>query len=223
MDSKQPTHVDLQDLGEDWQLEIKYTAVPRLDLGDGYAVQRKQPRRESPGQLILRKRRLERQASQSDSSCHNIPRLEPPKLRIPHPITLAIPLAHRVPFKHNVLVTNLQMKDAARDSTAFSAIVDFQIRGQLADELECLPKHDPDRFETLDELGNPACTNGQRVNLALRAIESFQGACRMDEDFEVATSDLICDLLHLVHSVDGSPKEVIESALFSFIAEAGRE
>ena len=45
----------------------------------------------------------------------------------------------------------------------------------------------------------------------------------MDEDFEVATSDLICDLLHLVHSVDGSPKEVIESALFSFIAEAGRE
>jgi len=115
------------------------------------------------------------------------------------------------------------MNHPAPDSKSAPAIFDFQIRGQLADELERLPKHDPDRFETLDELGNPDCTNRSRVGFALRAIESFQGACRMNEDFEVAASDLICDLLHLVHSVEGSPKEVIESALFSFIAEAGRE
>ena len=86
--------------------------------------------------------------------------------------------------------------------------------------LGSIPPHDPNRHETNDGLDNHNCTNGMRVNFTVDALKVFQKTCYMDEETEVATSDLICDLLHLVHSLGCNPKNVLESALTHFLAEA---
>jgi hypothetical protein len=92
---------------------------------------------------------------------------------------------------------------------------------ELVKNLDLLPSHDPDRFETLDGYDNPDCTNRMRAGFTIDALAAFQKACHMDEEPDVAASDLICDLLHFVHSLDYSPKDVLESALTNFNAEAG--
>lgn len=91
----------------------------------------------------------------------------------------------------------------------------------LIGNLELLPPHDPDRFESIDGYDNPNCTNMKRAGFTIDALAVFQKACHMDEMPEVAVGDLICDLLHLVHSLHLSPKDVLERALNHFIAEAG--
>ena len=87
--------------------------------------------------------------------------------------------------------------------------------------IDDLPSHDPDRFETLDGLDNPACTNMMRAAYALEGLDAFQKACGMNEDVHVAAADLIDDLLHLVHSMGFNPKTVLEHAIGHFVAEAG--
>lgn len=91
---------------------------------------------------------------------------------------------------------------------------------ELISQLDSLPPHDPDRFETVDGLDNPSCTNGMRAEFTIQALEFFQEACHMQEDPEVAVGDLIGDLLHLVHSLGHNPREVLEVALANFLAEA---
>lgn len=86
---------------------------------------------------------------------------------------------------------------------------------------DLLPPHDPDRYETTDGLDNPNCTNRMRADFSVGALGVFQNTCGMNEEIEVATGDLICDLLHRVHSLGSNPKDVLESALTSFLAEAG--
>jgi hypothetical protein len=87
--------------------------------------------------------------------------------------------------------------------------------------LDLLPPHDPDRYETTDGLDDPNCTNRMRANFSIASLEVFQKTCDMNDEIEVATGDLICDLLHLVHSLRSNPKDVLESALTNFLAEAG--
>lgn len=92
---------------------------------------------------------------------------------------------------------------------------------ELLIALESLPAHEPTRFETTDGLDNPDCTNAKRAGFTTEALAAFQKACHMNEEPDVAAADLICDLLHFVHSLDFKPKEVLETALTNFIAEAG--
>ena len=85
-----------------------------------------------------------------------------------------------------------------------------------------LPPHDPDRSATTDGLDNPDCTNGMRADFAAEALDVFQRACHMvGEDPDVASADLICDLLHHVHGHGYNPIEVLENAVVHFAAEAG--
>lgn len=86
-------------------------------------------------------------------------------------------------------------------------------------ELAEIPAHDPNRYQTTDGLDNPDCTNGARAFLALKALERFQEVCNMVEDVDVATSDLICDLLHLVHSRSLDPQFVVENGINGFLCE----
>lgn len=88
-------------------------------------------------------------------------------------------------------------------------------------QLVLIPPHNPDRFETVDGLKNPNYTNGMRVGFAMKALRSFQNACHMKEEVDVAASDLICDLLHLVHASDHLPLAILDSAINSFLSESG--
>ncbi len=92
---------------------------------------------------------------------------------------------------------------------------------ELVRNLDLLPSHVPDRFETLDGCDNPDCNNMMRAGFTIDALAAFQKACHMIEEPDFAVADLICDLLHFVHSLDYSPKDVLERALTHFIAEAG--
>lgn len=91
----------------------------------------------------------------------------------------------------------------------------------MLSELRSLPPHNPDRFKTTDGFDNPDCTNGARAEMALKALEFFQEACSMTEAGDAAASDLVCDLLHLVHSLGFDPRTVLQNGLGHFICEAG--
>ena len=93
--------------------------------------------------------------------------------------------------------------------------------GELVKNQDSLPPHDPDRFESLDGYDDPNCTNVMRAGFTIEALATFQKTCHMNEEPDVAVADLICDLLHLVHSLDYRPKDVLEVALGNFIVEAG--
>ena len=88
-------------------------------------------------------------------------------------------------------------------------------------ELPTIPAHDPDRFETTDGTDNPDCTNGDRAEMALEALDCFQKACSMTEEVDTAASDLVCALLHLVHSHGFDPRLVLQYGLGNFLCEAG--
>jgi len=92
--------------------------------------------------------------------------------------------------------------------------------GLLA-ELERICLHDPGRYETTDGLDNPDCTNGDRASMALEALDCFQEACNMVEDVDTAASDLICNLLHLVHSRGFDPRLMLQNGLGAFLCESG--
>lgn len=93
----------------------------------------------------------------------------------------------------------------------------------LINQLGSLPLHDADRFETLDALDNPDCTNGKRTEFAATALQVFQETCNQNEEVEVAAADLIGNLLHLVHSSGCDPLTILECALGHFLAEAGQQ
>jgi hypothetical protein len=92
----------------------------------------------------------------------------------------------------------------------------------LINQLESLPLHNADRFETMDGLDNPDCTNGKRSEFAATALQVFQETCNLNEEVHVAAADLIGDLLHLVHSCGCEPLTALEHALEHFLAEAGQ-
>ena len=87
--------------------------------------------------------------------------------------------------------------------------------------LASIPPHNPERFEKVGGLGNPKLTNGLRAGLARRALITFHSTCHMTEEMSVTASDLICDLLHLIHASGYNPATIVESAIEDFIAEAG--
>jgi hypothetical protein len=87
--------------------------------------------------------------------------------------------------------------------------------------LATVPAHDPARYQTTDGLDTPRCTNAHRAEFAARALCAFQQACAMDEAIDTATSDLICDLLHLLHANNHDPLPTLQTALHSFLCEAG--
>jgi hypothetical protein len=98
---------------------------------------------------------------------------------------------------------------------------DRNLLRDLIERLGQLPPHDENRFETVDGLDNPGCTNGMRAAFTTEALEVFQNACHMREEPDVAAADLIGDLLHLVHSQGHNPEKVLEAGLTNFVAEAG--
>lgn len=87
--------------------------------------------------------------------------------------------------------------------------------------LELLPPHDPNRFESLDGFDDPNTTNAKRVGFTIDALVAFQKTSGERGEPRVVVADLICDLLHLVHSFQDGPQDVLENALTHFIAEAG--
>ena len=88
-------------------------------------------------------------------------------------------------------------------------------------ELDGIPSHDPDRFESTDGYDDPNCNNGKRAAFAKEALDVFQRTCHMTEEVPTAAADLICDLLHLVHAGGDEPIAVIEAAIVHFVAETG--
>ncbi len=80
-------------------------------------------------------------------------------------------------------------------------------------ELETLPEHDPERYETADSYGTPEVTNGDSAEAAADMLETLD----VDE-----IEDAITNLLHLAHSRDPEGvQDVLSSALMHFLAEAG--
>lgn len=90
----------------------------------------------------------------------------------------------------------------------------------MLSELHSVPTHNPDRYETTDGADNPDCTNGDRAEMALEALDCFQEACSMTEEVDTAAADLVCALLHLVHSRGFDPQLVLQYGLGHFLCEA---
>jgi hypothetical protein len=134
--------------------------------------------------------------------------------RISHSDRLAKRLAASVLLANIVPVTNMNTNKGIQESELNEFLT-------ILSELQTIPAHDPDRFETNDGLDNPDCTNGDRADMALEALDCFQVACSMTEDVDTAASDLVCALLHLVHSHGFDPRMVLQSGLGHFICEAG--
>jgi hypothetical protein len=90
---------------------------------------------------------------------------------------------------------------------------------KMLERLTSIPAHDPRRYETTDGLDNPGCINGDRGARAKLALDCFQIACGMEEEVDTASADLICNLLHLVHSEGHDPRIVLQRGLGHFLCE----
>ncbi len=88
-------------------------------------------------------------------------------------------------------------------------------------EFANIPPHNPARFETIDGLDSPRCTNAMRVALARTALKKFQNSSRTNDELDIVVADLIGNLLHLVHASGHDPASITRSALEHFFAEAG--
>jgi hypothetical protein len=102
-----------------------------------------------------------------------------------------------------------------------TSLLNIDWLSELVVILDLLPAHDPNRFESLDGHDDPNTTNAKRAAFTIDALAAFQKTRCMSEELNVAVADLICDLLHFVHALEYSPKDVLENALTHFIAEAG--
>ena len=129
-------------------------------------------------------------------------------------VRLAKWLAVSVLFANIVPVTNMAMNQEIYESDRNEFLT-------MLSELQTIPAHDPDRYETTDGTDNPDCTNGDRADIALEALDYFQEACSMTEDVDTAASDLVCALLHLVHSRGFDLRLVLQNGLGNFLCEAG--
>lgn len=127
----------------------------------------------------------------------------------------------RVLMKNIVRIKNNPSLPAMPNMSNLPLILTPVSISELVLSLDLLPSYDPDRFESLDGYDNPNCTNKMRAGFTTEALDIYEQTCVMNEEPDVAISDLIADLLHLVHSSGYSPKEVLEKALTNFIAEAG--
>lgn len=85
-------------------------------------------------------------------------------------------------------------------------------------ELKNFPPHEPDRFLAVDGLdADPAMTNRKRAEWVGRHMSVNFLWSEDESDF----SDLICNLLHHVHSRGFDPADILSSAANNFAAEAG--
>ncbi len=82
------------------------------------------------------------------------------------------------------------------------------------------PPHDPYRFTTSDGLYDPDKSNGKRAESALKALEAFQQFNRISDDPLAEATDLICNIMHLVHFLGGNPLDCLYMAHSHFHAEA---
>lgn len=90
----------------------------------------------------------------------------------------------------------------------------------LVTQLDSLPPHDPERYQTTDGLDEPDATNGWRAEQALVALRCFARENHYPENDDTALPDLLSNLLHLAHARVQEPGGVLTTALRNFLAEA---
>lgn len=93
--------------------------------------------------------------------------------------------------------------------------------GEFYADMAMIPPHNRARYETTDGFENPKCTDGDSAALAAESLAVFQKKCGMAEDIETATSDLICDLLHVVRANNHDPRDILLAGIRHFLCEAG--
>jgi hypothetical protein len=82
------------------------------------------------------------------------------------------------------------------------------------------PPHDPTRAASIDDGPHPdSPSNGDNARSAARACPPPKPDSHDDETWY---TDLICNLLHLAHSRELDPTDIITSALNNFHAEAAQ-
>ena len=91
----------------------------------------------------------------------------------------------------------------------------------LVTQLASLPPHDPTRYQTNDGLDEPDCTKGLGVAQGMSVLGFFERENHYHERHDSSTVDLICNLLHLAHERGQEPSEILTTALWNFLAEAG--
>ena len=79
-----------------------------------------------------------------------------------------------------------------------------------------LPPHDPDRTDTTDGITDPTRSNGDR---AAEAADMLVNPASFTEESDYG--DFICGLLHLAHSRELDPLDILSNARMHFEAEAG--
>lgn len=89
------------------------------------------------------------------------------------------------------------------------------------ESFDYLAPHEFNRFETTDGFENIDFTNGIRTELAQQAMSRFQTVCNMEDEPDIVASDLICNLLHLVHASGYNSIDVLLRAITNFKAESG--
>jgi len=77
------------------------------------------------------------------------------------------------------------------------------------------------RYQTSDGIEDSKQTNGIRVLCAAKAIEAAVREGLLGGDPATMASDLICNILHYVHSHGETPHTIILRSYEAFEAEAG--
>lgn len=91
----------------------------------------------------------------------------------------------------------------------------------LRAEMMNLPIHCPQRFETIEGFGDPTWNNSKRRGIGEALLEEFTRITTVENEIDVAASDLICDVLHFVHASGSNAQKIVGNAIDNFVAEAG--
>jgi hypothetical protein len=83
-----------------------------------------------------------------------------------------------------------------------------------------LPPHNPHLVVPTDGFLDPDATNGLRARSARSAVLYYQNERAFDNEETTSATDLLTDLLHLLHSQGKDPISAIEKAREHFLAEA---
>lgn len=129
-------------------------------------------------------------------------------------------VAEEVTWRRPDGVAAVTLHRAVQDPAARS----WRVMGDLDIPGEEVPAHDPERGEDIYGVQTEV-TNGDRAERAQRFLEAGLAALGEGHPYEVGDdsclTDIITDLMHLAHSEERDPLDLICSSAMHFHAEAG--
>ncbi len=80
--------------------------------------------------------------------------------------------------------------------------------------------HDSERAYSLDGFSDPNVTNGKRVERVSALLLEYRNPNGLESETAECVTDLVVDLMHLLHSKSVDPLVIMERAKGHFLEEA---